>query len=95
MKNMYKQSLGYFRKNLLNVLVLGLLTFLTSFMYFFVEASIDKNLAWLSTKGSLSKDEKALLAALNSNKILASSFLIFLLAITCFVFFMFYKKILI
>ena len=92
MIKIYKQSLGYFLRNKLNVLILCILTFLTSFMYFFVECSIDGNLTWLSAKKQLNNGENELLIGLNSNKELAIVFLICLTLITCFIFFMFYKK---
>lgn len=92
MRSICKQSLGYFRRNKLNVLILCILTFLTSFMYFFVECSIDGNLAWLSTKKQLNNKQNDLLIGLNSNKILALVFLICLTLVSCFIFYMFYKK---
>ncbi|EGJ44847.1 hypothetical protein HMPREF9396_0337 [Streptococcus sanguinis SK1059] len=94
MIKIYKQSLGYFLRNKLNVLILCILTFLTSFMYFFVECSIDGNLTWLSAKKQLNNGENELLIGLNSNKELAIVFLICLTLITCFIFLCFIKNIL-
>ena len=90
MRSICKQSLGYFRRNKLNVLILSILAFLTSFMYFFVECSIDGNLTWLSTKTQLNNGQNDLLIGLNSNKILALTFLICLTSVSCFIFYMFY-----
>ncbi|SFO35942.1 FtsX-like permease family protein [Pseudobutyrivibrio sp. UC1225] len=92
MYNIFKQCVGYYKRNKLNVAILCILVSLTSFMYFFVECSIDKNLAILKKKKVLSENEKEFLIGLNSNKILALSFLIFLLLVTAFIFYMFYKK---
>ena len=92
MRSICKQSLGYFRRNKLNVLILSILAFLTSFMYFFVECSIDGNLTWLSPKTQLNNGQNELLIGLNSNKILALTFLICLTSVSCFIFYMFYKK---
>lgn len=92
MRGILKQSLAYFFKNKLNVIILCILTTLTSFMYFFVEASIDGNILNLSNKVNLSSNEYEYLTGLSSNKILATSFLIGLTLVTCFVYYMFYKK---
>ncbi len=87
-----KQCIGYYKQNKINVAILAILVSLTSFMYFFVECSIDKNIGILKKKKVLSNNEQEFLIGLNSNKILALSFLIFLLIVTAFIFYMFYKK---
>lgn len=92
MRGVVKQSLAELFGNKLNVLILCLLTFLTSFMYFFVEASIDTNIKNLSSRSKLSSNEHEFLVGLSSNRILAIAFLFGLTVITCFVFYMFYKK---
>ncbi len=92
MNSITKQCLGYFKNNKLNVIIISLLVFLTSFMYFFVECSIDTNKAALLKKGNLVENEQAFMVALNSNTTLALSFYLFLLGVTAFVFYMFYKK---
>lgn len=92
MRGVVKQSLAELFGNKLNVLILCLLTFLTSFMYFFVEASIDTNIKNLSSRSKLSSNEHEFLVGLSSNRILAIVFLFGLTVITCFVFYMFYKK---
>lgn len=92
MNKLVKQSLGYFKKNKWNVAILCVLMFLTSFMYFFVQCSIDKNLSVLKSKQSLTPQEQEFLVGLNSNCILALVFLVCLTFISAFVFYMFYKK---
>ncbi|QSX06260.1 ABC transporter permease [Sedimentibacter sp. zth1] len=92
MNKILKQSLGYFKKNKINVVILCILTFLTSFMYFFVECSIDKNFSILNNKSSLSANEEDFLVGLNSNTVLAFVFLVCLMAVTGFIFYIFYKK---
>lgn len=85
-----------FRKSLLslkpNIIILFALSLLSSFMYFFVQISIDGNMALLKNKTALSNSDNALLVSLQSNQILAFSFLIILSLISEFVYFMFYKK---
>lgn len=92
MNKLVKQSLGYFKQNKANVAILCLLTFLTSFMYYFVECSIDKNLSMLRSKSTLTEGEKDFMVGLQSNTVLALVFLICLIVITGFIFYMFYKK---
>lgn len=90
MIKIYKQILKDFSK--LNIILLSIMCFITSFMYFFVESTIDKNMNYLNTLSSLSKAQNDLMTALTSNKSLADTFLIALLLITAFVFNMFFKR---
>lgn len=92
MNKLFKQSFEYFRKNITNVIIMCILVFMTSFMYFIVQCSIDKNIANINNKHLLSNIDKEVLIGLKSNSILALVFLICLVLITGFVFFMFYKK---
>lgn len=73
------------------VIMLGLMTILTSFMYFFVQCSIDKNIRNFEI---LMYQEKAseLLTALNSNAVLARTFLFCFIVITVFIYYMFYNR---
>ena len=92
MNGVVKQSLGYFRKNKANTAVICILTFLTSFMYFFVQCSIDKNKKLLNAKTALDDNDLMFRTALDSNSVLALVFLVILSIITLFIFYMFYKK---
>ena len=91
MRGVIKQLLAYFRSNKLNIFILCILSSLTSFMYYFVETSIDENLLNLKNK-QMPSNEQQFSVALASNKTLALSFLIGLTLVTGFVFYMFYKK---
>lgn len=51
-----KQCIGYYKQNKINVAILAILVSLTSFMYFFVECSIDKNIGILKKKKVLSNN---------------------------------------
>lgn len=62
------------------------------FHVFFVQCSIDKNLSVLKKKSSLNASEEEFLVGLNSNTVLAISFLVCLVVVTGFIFYMFYKK---
>ena len=92
MNGIVRQSLGYFRKNKANTVILCILTFLTSFMYFFVQCSIDANKKALSKKTALNESDEMFRTALESNSVLSMVFLICLSLITLFIFYMFYKK---
>lgn len=76
-------------------MLIFLFIMLTSFMYFFVQFSIDKNMDRLNTitqyGGALSEEQHALLIALQSNASLAATFLICLLMISVLVTSLFYK----
>ncbi|WP_162944248.1 FtsX-like permease family protein [Paenibacillus aceti] len=84
-------------KNKSYIMLIFLFIMLTSFMYFFVQFSVDKNLDRLNTisqyggGGALSEEQHALLIALRSNASLAATFLICLLLITVLVTSLFYK----
>lgn len=66
--------------------IIALMVFLTSFMYFFVQCSIDGN------RKLLTQQQTDFETALNSNQILAGSFLAALIAISAFILFMFYRN---
>lgn len=87
---------GYFCKSLrtmkAHIVILFLLNFLSAFMYYFVEISVDGNLRALNRKAVLDAVEGEFLVSLQSNKTLAFSFLIMLTLIAAFVHFMFYKQ---
>ncbi|KUF36745.1 MULTISPECIES: FtsX-like permease family protein [Lysinibacillus] len=76
--------------------VLFFLSCLGSFMYFFVQVSIDgnlKHLAYNKANGILiNSSQKELLIALHSNQILAATFLIIFSVIAAFAFYMFFLK---
>lgn len=92
MNGIVKQSLGYFKKNKANTAIICILAFLTSFMYFFVQCSIDKNKKILSRKAVLDESDELFKTALDSNSVLSMVFLTCLSLITLFIFYMFYKK---
>ncbi|TCL57688.1 hypothetical protein EDD76_108223 [Kineothrix alysoides] len=86
----------YFCKSLLsmkpNIIILFSLSMLSSFMYFFVQISIDGNIKLLDGKTILNNTDKELLISLQSNQTLALSFLLIFSLITGLIYFMFYKK---
>lgn len=91
-----KHFTGYFCKSLRamksHVIVLFLMNFLSAFMYYFVEASVDGNLRRLEGAKWLDEGEAGLLISIQSNKTLAFSFLILLTLIAGFVHFLFYRQ---
>lgn len=87
-----KHFLSYFWRNKANTAVICILIFITSFMYFFVQCSIDQNLSALRTKSVLSETDTELMTALQSNSVLSLVFLFALALITVFVFYLFYRK---
>lgn len=88
LKCFYK-SLIHFKSN---IIVLFVLSLLSSFMYFFVQISIDGNMAVLNRKATLVSTDKEFLVSLQSNGVLALTFLLILSLITGFVYFIFYKN---
>ncbi|UNK17309.1 ABC transporter permease [Paenibacillus sp. N3/727] len=96
MKYLFKQSFTSFLKTKSNIIILFALVTLTSFMYFFVQFSVDENMSTLNSMiqlgQTLTDNQEKFLAALQSNTILARSFLIILILITGFIFYMFYKR---
>lgn len=83
------KSLTFFKSN---IIVLFVLSLLSSFMYFFVQISIDGNMAVINKKVTLLSTDKELFASLQSNEVLALTFLFILSLVTGFVYFMFCKK---
>lgn len=81
-------------QNKIYIGLLVLLVTLTSFMFFFVRFSIDTNKDHLLSLSTLSENQQLHLNALNSNTMLANTSLLAFTASTCFVFFMFYYKLL-
>jgi putative ABC transport system permease protein len=96
MKYIYKQLWKSLLSTKINIIILFLLSLLTSFMYFFIQVSIDGNIRILISKQSnhilLTNNEKELFTSLESNQVLAICFLIILSLITAFIFSIFYKK---
>ncbi len=94
-KLLFKEASKSILKNKSYVILLYLFIMLTSFMYFFVQFSIDKNLEKLQSimqSGSeLSDKQSELLVALKSNASLAWTFLICFLIMSAFVLHLFYK----
>ncbi|AZS14259.1 ABC transporter permease [Paenibacillus lutimineralis] len=94
-KPFYKEVIKSIIRNKSYLILIFLFIMLTSFMYFFVQFSVDKNLDRLDTitqyGGTLSEEQNALLVALRSNASLASTFLLCLLIISTFVIYLFYK----
>lgn len=92
MKLLYKQLFRELLKNKIYTALLLVLTFCTSFMYFFVHFSIDGNRKILKGLASLSKEQLLYLNGLNSNTILAGNVLLAFTCMTGFVFSMFYYR---
>lgn len=90
MKLVKKQLIREILKNKVFLALMMLLSAFTSFMYFFVRFSIDKNLAWLNNMSVLSAEQALYLNGLISNTILARNVFIIFTALTGFVFGMFY-----
>lgn len=82
-------------KNRSYAALLGLLVMLTSFMYFFVQFSIDTNIdnlrRLMRSGATLTEDQAGLLAALQANASLAWTFLLCFLAMSAFATFLFYR----
>lgn len=92
MSLMVKQLIKELFKNRVFVGLLLTLSIFASFMYFFVQFSIDGNITMFDKLPALSNNESLYLNALNSNSILAFNFLIVLSVLTSFVFAMFYYR---
>ncbi len=73
-------------RNKSQLIIITLMIFLTSFMYFFVQCSIDGN------RRLITEEQEKFEIALNSNEILAGSFLAALIVVTAFILFMFYRN---
>ncbi|WP_394927248.1 FtsX-like permease family protein [uncultured Robinsoniella sp.] len=92
MRLIYKQLFRELFKNKIYTALLLVLTFSTSFMYFFVHFSVDGNMRILNALASLSEDQLLYRNGLNSNTILAGNVLLVFTCMTGFVFSMFYYR---
>lgn len=92
MKLIKKQLQKELFKNKIFLILMMLLAIFTSYMYFFVRFSTDANLKMLNVQSFLNDNEKLYEAALQSNVSLAYSFLIGSLAMTSFVYGMFFYR---
>ena len=94
-KLLFKEVLKSILKNKSYVILLYLFIMLTSFMYFFVQFSIDKNMEKLKSiiqsGAELSDKQNELLITLKSNASLAWTFLVCFLLMSTFVLYLFYK----
>lgn len=89
---LFKQITREIVRNKIFVFLLFLLSAFTSFMYFFVQFSIDGNMKMLKSLSVLSENQLLYQKALNSNVILSKNFLIVLIGLTSFVFAMFFYR---
>lgn len=89
---LFKHLTKEIARNRLFVTLMLILTLLTSFMFFFVQFSIDGNISALNALPSLNKNQTLYKNALTSNNILALDFLLALTALTSFVFLMFFYR---
>lgn len=87
-----KQLTQEILKNKIFVALMFILTFFTSFMYFFVHFSIDGNMRLLNSLSSLSEHQILYQNALISNTILARNILMPSILLTGFVFYMFFYR---
>lgn len=92
MRLAYKQLLKEVLHNKLFIILMSLLSFFTSFMYFFVHYSIDGNRRTLNTLPHLTASQLAYENALHSNTTLATNILIAFIALTAFIFAMFFYR---
>ena len=88
----YKQLTKQMGRNKVFIALLLLLTILTSLSFFFVKFSIDGNMVALNSLLSLSEEQMQYKNALNSNVLLAYTFFVSLVALTAFVFIMFFYR---
>ena len=92
MNLLYKQLIKEIFKNKIFAILMFILTFCTSFIYFFVHFSIDGNMNILNSLSSLSEHQLLYKNALSSNTILARNILVVFIALTSFVFCMFFYR---
>ncbi|NLG03846.1 MAG: ABC transporter permease [Clostridia bacterium] len=92
MQLMFKQLKTEELRAKLFVIFMTLLSIGTSFMYFFVHFSVDGNLKLLRHLSNLSEDQIKYQNALVSNAVLARNILMAFIALTTFVFVMFYYR---
>lgn len=92
MRLVYKQLWKQVVKDKMFLSLLLLLTMLTSLSFFFAIFSIDGNLLELNTLQSLTENQQLYKIALNSNRVLAYSFLGSLTGLSVLVFIMFFYR---
>lgn len=92
MKLLRKQLIKELLKNKIFLFLMLLLSIATSFMYFFVQFSIDGNMRLLNSLPELSTNQLEYRNALDSNSILANSILAGFVALTVFVLVMFFYR---
>ncbi|MDQ0176358.1 FtsX-like permease family protein [Bacillus chungangensis] len=94
-KLLYKEVMKSILKNKSYIILLYTFIMLTSFMYFFVQFSIDKNMeklqSILNASRAFSDNQADLFVALQSNNSLAWTFLLCFLIMSAFVLYLFYK----
>ena len=92
MRLVYKQLWKQIVKDKIFLSLLMLLTILTSLSFFFAIFSIDGNMQALNTVNKLTENQLLYQNALNSNSVLAYSFLLTLIGLSALVFIMFFYR---
>lgn len=92
MRLVYKQLWKQIVKDKIFLSLLMLLTMLTSLSFFFAIFSIDGNMQALNTVNKLTENQLLYQNALNSNSVLAYSFLVSLIGLSALVFIMFFYR---
>lgn len=92
MRLVYKQLWKQIVKDKIFLSLLMLLTILTSLSFFFAIFSIDGNMQALNTVNKLTENQLLYQNALNSNRVLAYSFLVSLIGLSALVFIMFFYR---
>lgn len=92
MRLVYKQLWKQIVKDKIFLSLLMLLTILTSLSFFFAIFSIDGNMQALNTVNKLTENQLLYQNALNSNSVLAYSFLLSLIGLSALVFIMFFYR---
>lgn len=92
MRLVYKQLWKQIVKDKIFLWLLMLLTMLTSLSFFFAIFSIDGNMQALNTVNKLTENQLLYQNALNSNSVLAYSFLVSLIGLSALVFIMFFYR---
>lgn len=92
MRLVYKQLWKQIMKDKIFLSLLMLLTILTSLSFFFAIFSIDGNMQALNAANKLTENQLLYQNALNSNSVLAYSFLVSLIGLSALVFIMFFYR---
>lgn len=92
MRLVYKQLWKQIVKDKIFLSLLMLLTILTSLSFFFAIFSIDGNMQALNTANKLAENQLLYQNALNSNSVLAYSFLVSFIGLSALVFIMFFYR---